>query len=111
MTDSSILSKIFIQLDFTSSDSMGKFLKSVKTFATSDMDDRKDISLGNSIDFDELTKIYAHSSGGRKRKTTLTDACKYDHAQLIVANISTLRPRPEASNHLSSIFGCFEMTG
>ena len=71
------------------------------------MGGRKEISSGNSIGFYESTKIYAHSSGGMKIQTTPINACKYDCAQLIVAYISPLRPLPEASNHLSSIFGCF----
>ena len=73
------------------------------------MDDRKEISSGNSINFDESTKIYAHSIGGWKSQTTPTDACKDDGSQLIVANIYPLRPLPEASKHLSFIFGCFEI--
>ena len=109
MTNSSISSKTYIQLGFTSSDLLGEFQKLLKTFATSDMENRKDISAGNSIDFNELSKIYAHISGEWKSQTTPTDACKYDGAQLIVVNISPLRPRPKAIKHLSSIFGCFEI--
>ena len=75
---------------------MGEFLKSLKTFETSDMDDRINISSGNSINFDNLTKRYAHSSGGWKKKTTPTD-------------ISPLRPLPDASNYLSSIFVRFDI--
>ena len=109
LTESSISGNTYIQLGFTSSDFLGKFMKLFKTFATSDMDNRKDISSGNSIDFDKLSKIYAHISGGWKIQTTPTDACKYDGAQLIVANISPLRPLPETSKHLSPIFGCFDI--
>ena len=41
-----------------------------------------------------------HISGGRKIQTTPTFFFKDDGAQLIVADISNLRPGPEASNHL-----------
>ena len=57
----------------------------------------KDISSVNGSDFNELTMRYAHSSGSWKIQTTKTDSCKYDSAQLIFVNISTLRPCPEAS--------------
>ena len=73
------------------------------------MDNSKEISSGNSINFDESTKSYAHSSGDQKSQTTPTGACKYDGAQLIIANISPLRPRSEAGKHLSSIFGRFDI--
>ena len=73
------------------------------------MDDRKYISSGNSINFDELTKRYSHSSGVQNTQTTMTIACKDDGTQLIVANISPLRPHPKASKKLSSIFGCFDI--
>ena len=73
------------------------------------MDDRKYISSRNSIDFGELTKRYAHSSGGWKSQTTTTEACKDDGAQLIVANIYPLRPCPEYSKHLSYTFDCFDI--
>ena len=109
LTDSSISSKTYIQLGFTSSDLLGEFPNFLKTFATSDMDYRKEISAGNSIDFDEFSKRYAHISGEWKSQTTPTDACKYDGTQLIVVNISPLRPRSEAIKILSSIFGCFEI--
>ena len=109
MTDLSILINTYIQLGFPYSDSLVKFPKFFKTFATSDMDDIKEISSGNSINFGESTKRYAHSSGGQKGQTIPTDACKYDGAQLIVADISPLRPRPEASKHLSSIFCHFDI--
>ena len=82
---------------FPSSDSLDEFPKLLKIFATYDMDDRKEIRSGNDINFDESTKIYAHSSGGRKSQTTPTGACKDDVAQLIIADISPLRPGPEAS--------------
>ena len=109
VTDSSISSNTYIQLGFLSSDFLGEFLKLLKIFATSEMENRKEISSENSIDFYESNKRYAHSSGGRKSQTTPTDACKDNGAQLIVADISPLRPRPEASNNLSSIFGRFEI--
>ena len=96
VTDSSISSNTFIQLGIPSSDSLGKFPKLLKTFATSDMDDCKSIRSRNSIDSDESTKIYAHSTGFWKSQTSPT-------------NISPLRPRPEASKHLSSIFVCLEI--
>ena len=101
VTDSSISS---------SSDSLGKCNKSFKTFANSDMNDCKEISSGKSINFDESTTIYAHSSGSQKSQTTPTDACKDDGAQLIVANIYPLRTFPEASNHLSSIMVALRLT-
>ena len=75
---------------------MDNFLKSFKTFATFDIDDNKETSSVNSFNFDDLTKIYVHSSGGRKSQTAPTD-------------ISLLRPRPEASKHLSYIFGRFDI--
>ena len=50
-----------------------------------------------------------HISGGWKIQTTPTNSCKDDVAQLIVADISPLRPCPEASKHVSSIFGHFEI--
>ena len=96
-------------MDFPSSDSLGEFPKLLKTFATSDIDDRKYISSRNSINFDESTKRYAHSNGGRKSQNILTDACKDDGTELIVADISPLRPRLEASKHISSIFCPFEI--
>ena len=80
VTDSSILRNTYIKLRFTSSDLMVKFLKLLKTFATSDMDNCKEISSGNSINYNELTKIYAHSSGGCNIQTTPTDFCKDDGA-------------------------------
>ena len=73
------------------------------------MYNRKEISSINSIDLNDSTKRYAHSSGVRKIQTTPTNDLKDDGAQLIVASISPLRPRPEASNHLSSIFGHFDI--
>ena len=109
MTDSSILSNTYIQLGFSSSDSLGKFLKSLKTFATSDMDYCKEVSSGNSINFDESTKRYAHSSGGRKNQMKSTDTCKDESTKLIIAGIYPLRPRPDASKHLSYIFGRFDI--
>ena len=54
------------------------------------MDDRKDISSGNSIDFDESTKRYDHISGGQNIQNTLMDACKDDYPQIIVDGISPL---------------------
>ena len=84
-------------------------MKLLKKFATSDMDYRKDISSRNIINFDESTKRYALGSGGWKIQTTPTNSCKDDVAQLIVADISPLRPCPEASKHVSSIFGHFEI--
>ena len=56
VTDSSISRNTFIQSGFSYYDYFGKFPKILKTFATSDMDDHKDISSGNSINFDESTK-------------------------------------------------------
>ena len=56
VTDSSISRNTFIQSGFSYYDYFGKFPKFLKTFATSDMDDHKDISSGNSINFDESTK-------------------------------------------------------
>ena len=109
VTGSYILINTYIQLGFLYSDLLGEFLKLLKIFATSDMDDRKEISSGNSINFDDLTKRYAHSTGVQKSQTTPTDACKDDGAQLIVANIYPLRPLPEARKHLSSIFGRFDI--
>ena len=100
VTDSSISINTYIQLGFLSSDFLVKFTKSLKIFATSDMENDKEISSGNSTDFDCLTKRYAHSSGGQKSQATPNDTCKDDLAQLIVANISPLRPFPEASKHL-----------
>ena len=73
------------------------------------MDNRKCIRSGNIINFDESTKIYVHSGGGRKSQTTLIKAYKDDTAQLIAADISPLRPRPEANNKSSSIFYCFDI--
>ena len=107
--NSSILSNTFIQLGFPSSDSLGEFPKSLKKFATSDMEYHKEIINLNSIDFNELTKKYAHSSGDRKTQTRPTYARKYDGTKLIVTNISPLKPRPEAIKHLSSIFGRFDI--
>ena len=67
-------------LGFPSSDPLGNFPKSLKTFATSDMDDREEISSVNSVDFDESTKIYTHISGGWKSQTRPTEAWKYASA-------------------------------
>ena len=78
VTNSFISSNTYIQLVFNSSGFLGEFLKSLKEFATSEMDDHKDISYVNIIDFYELTKRYTHSSGGWKIQTTPTDAWKYD---------------------------------
>ena len=61
LIDSFILSNTYTQLGFSSSYFLGDFPKSLNIFATSDMDDRKEISSINSIDFDESTKIYANS--------------------------------------------------
>ena len=94
--ESSISSNTFIQLDFPSSDSLGKLKKSSKVFATSDMDDCEDISYGNCIYFDESTKRNYHRSGNRKSQTAPT-------------KISPLRPFPEASKHLSSLFDCLDI--
>ena len=96
VTDSYISSKTFIQLIFTSFGFLGKFPKSLKIFATYYMDDRKYISSGNSIDFNYLTKRYAHNSGGRKSQTAPT-------------NIYLLRIQPESSKYLSSTFGRFDI--
>ena len=101
------MSNTYIQLGFSYSDSLGKFLKSLKTFATSDMDYHKEVSSVNSINFTESTKRYAHSSGGRKNQMKSTDTCKDDRTKLIIADIYPLRPRPDASKYLSHIFGCF----
>ena len=109
VTDSYISRNTYIQLVFTSSDSLGEFPKFLKTFATSGMDYPKDISFRNSINFDEFTKTYDHSSGGQKIQTKPADTCKCDGAQLVVSKISPLRPLPEASNYLSYIFGRFEI--
>ena len=73
------------------------------------MDNRRDISSRNNIDFDESTKRYAHISGGWKIQTATTDACKDDCTQLIVADIYPPIPRPEFSKYLSSIFGRFNI--
>ena len=80
VTDSSISSNTYTQLVFPSSDFLGAFPKLLKTFATSYMDNRKYISSGNSIGFDESTKRYAHSIGVQKIQTTPKNACKYDGA-------------------------------
>ena len=45
---------------FSSSDSVGDFTKSMKKFVTSDMEDCKETSCVNSINFDGSTKIYAN---------------------------------------------------
>ena len=73
------------------------------------MENRKDIISENSINFNESTKRYDHSSGGWKSQTTPTNACKDDGTKLIVANISPLVTRPEVNKYLSYIFGCFEI--
>ena len=109
VTDSSISVNTYIQLGFSHSDSLSEFPNFLKTFATSYMDYRKDISSGNIIDFDESTKRYAHSSGGLNSQTTPTDACKDDGAKLIVSNIYPLIPCPDASKHSSYIFCHFEI--
>ena len=96
VTNSSISSNNLILLGFHSSDLMGKFTKLLKKFGTSDMDNSKDISSVNSIDFDDSTKIYAHSSGGQKSQTAPT-------------KIYPLRARNEDINNLSSIFGLFDI--
>ena len=96
VTDSYISSNTLIQLGFPSYDYLGDLPIFLKTFATSDMDDRKDISSKNSIHFDESNKRYAHSTGGRKIQT-------------IPTNISPLRPFPEYSKHISYIFGNFDI--
>ena len=94
---------------FSSSYYLGEFLKLLKKFVTSDMDDRKDISSRKIIEFYKSTKRCAHNSGGQKSQTTPNDACKDDGAQFIVGNISPRRPRPESSKNLTSIFDCFEI--
>ena len=99
------MSNTYIQLRFTSYDSLGDFLKSLKTFVTYDIDDHKYISSGISIDFDEFTKRCANKSGGQNIQTTLNDNCTYNGAKLILANMSPLRPRPDTSMHLLSTFG------
>ena len=63
------------------------------------VDDNSDIDFLNSV----------HSSGVLKSQTTPADACKDDSAQLIINYIYPLRPGTQVSNHLSSIFGCFEV--
>ena len=85
-----------MQLDFTSSDLLGDFPKLLKIFAIFDMDDRKEISFGNSINFDKSTKIYSHKSVDQKSQTSPTD-------------ISPVRPQTKASNKLSYIFGHFDI--
>ena len=103
VTNLSISSNTNTKLVFPSHGFLDNFLKSFQTFATSDMDDHKEISSRDSIDFDESTKRYAHSSGVQKSQTTPKNACKDDGAKLFLANIYPLRPCPEASNHLSSV--------
>ena len=63
-------SNTYTQLGFTSYDFLGEFPKLLKKFETYDMDDRKVISSRNSINTDELTKIYAHIICGLNKQTT-----------------------------------------
>ena len=44
-----------------------------------------------------------------RAKNTPANACKYYSAQLIIYDIYPLRPGPDTSKHLSSLFGRFDI--